>query len=274
MIPRLIAFARPLGLALALLTTLPVGRWVASPVSPADPGRSVLWYPVVGLLIGMLLASLAWLLSGVDAPLGAALVVVLWVVLTGALHLDGLADCVDAWFAGHGRDAPERTLAVMKDPAAGPMAVVALLLVLGLKGAAIAAIWSALWSSPASGYWWSPPLVGLLVVVPVLARLAAMLFMATTAYRRAQGLASALDAQLPRAAAWLVAGGGVAFVLVCAGPAAGVIMALGALFVSLGWRALWQRRIGGYTGDVVGGLIELVEVAVLVIAALWATPWV
>jgi adenosylcobinamide-GDP ribazoletransferase len=256
---RLIAFFQPLWLALGLLTTLPMGRLIATPVSAADSGRSVLCYPVVGLLIGTVLASAAAALQGVDAVLGAGLVIALWVLMTGALHLDGLADCVDALFAGHGRADPARTLAVMKDPAAGPMAVVALVLLLVLKSAALIALW---------------PQVGpVLLVVPLVARAAATLLMATTRYRRREGLASALALNLSRRDAGVVTAITVVLTLAFAAAACGLAVSLAALAVSLFWRGLWQRRIGGYTGDVVGALIELVEMAALVVVALGMAAW-
>ena len=125
---------QPFWLACALLTTLPVGSLVHTPVASRDSGRSVVCYPLVGLLIGLLVAGFAALLAGVHAGLAAVLTLAVWVALSGALHLDGLADA-RCLFAGH-RD-PERCLAVMRDPAAGPMAVVALVLLLLTKAAAL-----------------------------------------------------------------------------------------------------------------------------------------
>lgn len=100
--------------ALQFLTRLPV-RLRAAP-SEEELGRSLLFYPLVGLLIGMLLTTLAMAISaaGISDLLGAALVLAAWVVLTGGLHLDGLADSADAWSGGRGDR--ERTLAIMKDP--------------------------------------------------------------------------------------------------------------------------------------------------------------
>ncbi|WP_173644308.1 adenosylcobinamide-GDP ribazoletransferase, partial [Xanthomonas citri] len=82
--------------------------------------------------------------------LGAALLLSAWVWLTGALHLDGLADTTDAWVGGMGER--RRTLAIMKDPASGPMAVTAVVLVLLLKCAALASLLAqaptTLWLAP------------------------------------------------------------------------------------------------------------------------------
>jgi len=247
---------QPLWLALALLTTLPVAGLVRAPVTPAQQGRSVLCYPLVGLLLGGALALAAILLAGVTAPLGAALLLALWVGLTGALHLDGLADCTDAWFAGHreGHDDGQLSLQVMKDPAAGPMGVTALVLVLLLKFAALLALW--------------PRAAGALLAALVLARCAGLGLMLTTRYRRSSGLASAIDPNLP-----VVTALGIGALVLVAGAlawpvASWLVAVLAAAVCTCGWRAIWQRRIGGYTGDVVGGLIECVETTVLLVAAL------
>ncbi|WP_372867942.1 adenosylcobinamide-GDP ribazoletransferase, partial [Pseudomonas sp.] len=120
-------------IALQFLTRLPV-RLAAMP-SAQETGRSLLWYPVVGLLIGLLLLGVHYLLGDAPALLQAALLLVIWVGLSGGLHLDGLADSADAWAGGFGDR--ERTLAIMKDPRSGPMAVVVLVLLLLLKFVAL-----------------------------------------------------------------------------------------------------------------------------------------
>lgn len=120
---------RSLLVALQFLTRLPV-RLSAMP-TPEQFGRAVLCYPLVGVLIGVVLYAAALSLDGTPPLLQAALLLSLWVALSGALHLDGLADMADAWVGGLGDR--ERTLAIMKDPRSGPVAVVVLVLVLLLK---------------------------------------------------------------------------------------------------------------------------------------------
>ncbi|MEN0108439.1 MAG: adenosylcobinamide-GDP ribazoletransferase, partial [Pseudomonas sp.] len=165
----------PLLIAVQFLTSLPV-RLPGMP-SPQELGRSLLWYPLVGLLIGVLLYALNALLAGAPLLLHAALLVAAWVALSGALHLDGLADSADAWLGGFGDR--ERTLSIMKDPRSGPIAVVTLVLVLLLKFAAVVAL---LEQQSASA----------LLLAPWLARgLLPVLFM-TTPYVRAGGLGQAL----------------------------------------------------------------------------------
>ena len=126
----------PLLIALQFLTSLPI-RLPAMP-EPGQQGRSLLYYPVVGLLLGALLCLAAFVLDGAPPLLQAALLLTLWVALTGALHLDGLAYSADAWLGGFGDR--ERTLQIMKDPRSGPVAMEVLVLLLLLKFSALLAL--------------------------------------------------------------------------------------------------------------------------------------
>lgn len=232
-------------IALQFLTRLPV-RLPGMP-EPREIGRSLLWYPLVGLLIGVLLVGAAWLLDGQPTLLSAALLLALWVGLSGGLHLDGLADTADAWVGGYGDR--ERTLTIMKDPRSGPIAVVVLVVLLLLKFAALAAVLQA-------GQWL------LLVLAPWLARGMLPLLFMTTPYVRPGGLGQALAEHLPRRELplWLAAQGVAMLVL---GWSAWV--ALAAALVVFGWlRGRFLQRLGGTTGDTAGALVELVEVGVLV----------
>lgn len=243
---------QPFWLALAFLTTLPGNRYVNTPAAESDQGRSVACYPLVGLLVGVVLALLATFVFDAASPVGAALLLAIWVALTGALHLDGLADCCDAWAAGHGDS--ERILAVMKDAACGPIAVTVLLLTLLLQFASI------LTAGVAAA--------GLLLAALVMARIAAAVFMLMTDYQRDDGIAAAQAGQIPRQPVTVIAVVlGIAGLIVV-DPGVWLVLAGVTAIVTLMWRSAWQRRIGGYTGDVVGGLITCVETAVLVVGAL------
>lgn len=238
---------KPLLLALQFLTRLPVPG--VARIQPADWGRAVLFFPLVGLLIGGILAGLQALLSGSDFLLQAALLTVAWSALTGGLHLDGLADCADAWVGGHGDR--EKTLAIMKDPASGPMGVAALVLALLAKFAALAAL--------AKGH-----AVAALLVAPVLGRTALPALLLASPYARPGGLGEAMAQALPRKSAMVLLALVVAAVIV----AGGWKGALAAVVVFLLVRGAALRRLGGVTGDVLGAAVELTEAAVLVAWAL------
>ncbi|WP_448508303.1 adenosylcobinamide-GDP ribazoletransferase [Immundisolibacter sp.] len=240
------ALWRPLWLALAMLTTLPVPR--AHDPDPDVIGRAPLTYPLVGLLLGVLLIGASWALFDLPPLAGAAIVLTLWTLLTGALHLDGLADCADELLGGHAD--PQQRRAIMRDPHVGSAAVVALLLVTIGKFAGLAATLDHGNLLP-------------LLLAPVLARGAALALMCALPYASPGGMAEAITAQLPRQAGWLVVAL-VAGIALFAAPSALVIAALLAWLIGRG--AL--RRLGGASGDVYGAAIELIETAVLLTMAL------
>lgn len=240
---------QPFLIALQFLTSLPV-RLDGMP-EPHAVGRSLLYYPLVGLLLGAMLWLVGTVLENASAPLLAALLLTGWVALTGGLHLDGLADSADAWLGGFGDR--ERTLAIMKDPRSGPIAVVVLVLLLLLK---FVALWTLLAADQRLA----------LLLAPLLGRSALLGLFLTTSYVRPGGLGQALAEQMPRDTSRIVLGG---VVLVCLALGSNGWLALAAA-VGVGWllRRAMCRRIGGTTGDTAGALLELVECAVLVTLAL------
>lgn len=243
---------RPFLIAAQFLTRLPIPR--LNTITERDTGRSMLFYPLVGLIIGLLLAALLLVMGKAPPALQAALLLAVWVLITGGLHLDGLADSADAWVGGLGDR--ERTLAIMKDPNCGPAGGVAIVLVLLLKFAALDA-------AVVSGDWTA------LLLAPVLGRTAPPLLFLTTPYVRRQGLGSTLTGHLPRRTAALVTAATAAAILLSAGINAlwPVISATGVFALC---RAMMVRRIGGATGDTAGALVEITETAVLITAVLLA----
>ncbi|AXP04722.1 adenosylcobinamide-GDP ribazoletransferase [Pseudomonas fluorescens] len=236
----------PFWIALQFLSSLPV-RLPGMP-EPEQLGRSLLFYPLVGLLFGLLLWLLDALLAGTPSLLHAALLLSAWVLLSGGLHLDGLADSADAWLGGFGDR--ERTLLIMKDPRSGPIAVITLVLVLLLKFTALLAL-----IEQGQGL--------MLIIVPVLGRAALLGLFLTTPYVRTGGLGQALADHLPRRAGWWVLWVGALGCVLVAGWA-GIWALLVALAVFVGLRQMMLRRLGGCTGDTAGALLELLEMAVLV----------
>ena len=215
-------------------------------------GHAAAWFPVVGLALGLLLVGVDWASARVFPPLlSAVLTVAMWKTLSGGLHLDGLADCLDG-LAGRDR---EHRLAIMRDSRIGTFGAIGLVLVVVLAVAAVAAVppaerWRVLLASPAIGR----------AMPVVLARLFG------PARREGQGAAfiggvGATGALL----ALLVA---VAAALVALGPA-GVGALVLALAVAVGTGALLARRLGGLTGDVLGAAVELAELVVLLAAVGW-----
>jgi len=239
---------RSLLAAIGFLTRVPVP---ARFFDDASAHRvSLAWYPAVGLLIGGCVWACGWVLASSPPLLAAALLLAVWVGLTGALHLDGLADSADAWVGGLGDR--ERTLTIMKDPRSGPVGVVAVVLMLLLKFAALASL-----PRPDAALW----------LAPLLGRAVLTAALITTPYVRSGGLGSGLVGA-PRAAC-------VTGLLCTVALAASVgwhgLWALVAALAVFGlWRRACMRRLDGITGDTCGALAEMVEAAVLVTLALQA----
>jgi adenosylcobinamide-GDP ribazoletransferase len=267
--------------ALGLLTALPV-RVPRDEGLEAEPGRAMWAYPLAGAVIGLGLLVLGALLhvAGIDqkAPLlAAALVLVAWCALTGALHLDGWADCCDALFVPVTR---ERRLEILHDPRLGSFGGVGLVLLLLVK---LAAIQGLLAGAPAAGAPATRPAFGLLgtagggmplwpaaswplLVAPVVARWCMVLAAVAFPLARPDGMAAYFRRGAGRRE---VIVGGVVTGLVCAawGPAGLALWAVSAL-VTWALARLASARLGGLTGDVYGATAELVEVTALVIACL------
>jgi adenosylcobinamide-GDP ribazoletransferase len=238
---------RPLAIAMALLTRFPVARYGSGDAQAV--GRSVLWYPAVGLLVGLVLVGVCLLVQSAPAMVGAALATLVWCGMTGGLHLDGLSDSADAFIGSHGDAA--RALEIMKDPSAGPMGVVAVCVVLLVKFAALAAHISA-------ETWWP------IVAAPLLGRAAVIALLLDTPYVRPQGLGAVLAAHLPRGPGRIVLLGVIAAAAFLDSIPSLAVAGLVFLFL----RKLMMRTIGGTTGDTAGALVEVTEAAALTAATL------
>lgn len=239
---------KPFLVALQFLTCLPVS--LKTQPSEAQIGQSVLYYPFVGFMIGLCLVVLNALLGTVDPLVSAALLVTSWVLLTGGLHLDGLADSADAWVGGMGNR--EKTLAIMKDPNCGPIGVIALLLVLLLK-------FVALHSLILANEW----IVMLLACI--LARALIPLLFLTTPYARDQGLGLPFAVHQPHQLSIMISVAIPVFMLLCIeGIYFWILIAVILTFLFL--RHLMMQRLAGMTGDTAGALIEITETVVLLFA--------
>ena len=247
-------FLMPFRIALQFLTRLPV---TVAEYRTEHLRQSLYWYAAVGAVIGLLLLLTQIVLLQIlswDADLVVSvLVLVLWVMLTGALHLDGLADTADAWLGGQGDR--EKSLRIMKDPQCGPAGVVAIALVLLVKFSII------LYLQQHQQFMY-------LLVVPVAARSLVPLLFLTTPYVRAEGLGSPFSEGLERNA--IVPGLLFAIALGFLGNGLWWLVAmLLAALVFWGFRAWMMARLGGTTGDTAGALVEVLE-CTLLIACVWA----
>ena len=232
--------------AWAFLTRLPGG---AHPETDRDLGRSVPWFPVVGVVVGALSGAVYWALHGpLGAPLAAVLAVAVGAVATGCFHEDGLADTADA-LGGASR---ERRLEIMKDSRVGAFGVLALVLSTLVRVFAVSSLAA------------TDGLVAL-VVAHMLGRTMAVSLMAVGPAAAGTGLGHSYAAHLPRAwtAVAVVVSSAVAASLGLPGAVSLAAAASGAVLVGLiAWRAF-----GGVTGDVLGATEQVAEMAVLVSAA-------
>lgn len=240
-------FGRALITAFLFLTRLPMPR--LTNYEPKDSGRALPLFPLVGLVIGGLLTATAILLSGLlPAGVIAAIILSLWVLITGGLHLDGLGDSADGWLAGGDK---ERTLEIMKDPRSGSAAVIIIGCLLLLKFSALSAL-------IAEQNWWA------LCLAPVLSRAMALLLLLTTPYVSKNGIAKDFlkhafrqHMRISIGLSWIVA------VVILPLPQTLILMATVAILFT-GLRALMMKRLDGATGDTSGATIEIMEVAVLI----------
>ena len=238
-------------LALQFLTVIRLRRSAA--VEPRTLGESVTWFPVVGLLIGLVLVAVDWAARRLyGPPVTVALVLTAAVALTGALHIDGLADTADGVFGGH---TPEQRLAIMRDSRTGSFGVVAVVLALLL-------IYSSLLGmSDATRR-------GALLAASVLARSAMVVGIARFPYARGTGLGRLYKDNLPPHV--LLSTTVLSFVL------SALMLPLGGLFALLPLPAIAtamltgvcvSQRLGGLTGDVYGAIGVTTEVVIVLAVA-------
>lgn len=209
-----------------------------------DNGRAAVWYPLVGLVIGAL-TWLTWKVAiFVFSPLIAGVItLVIWVLLTGGLHLDGLADCCDGLFASV---TPERRLEIMKDPQVGAFGAIGLILILFLKAAALASL------SPVSS-------LGILLATS-LARWC-VLPAGLLPLARPSGMGSDFAAGFQRS--FILWGALIPLALAIMLGRRAMLSSVAGLGAAASVLWLAKSRLGGVTGDVFGMLVEIVETVVL-----------
>jgi adenosylcobinamide-GDP ribazoletransferase len=205
---------------------------------------------VVGVALGGSLALASLALDRLAPPAVAGmLLVALWVALTGGLHLDGLADTADGLGGGWTRD---RALAIMRDGRSGPYGVTAIVLVLGLKAVSLASLPDGLVSRT-------------LLAATVLGRTGPLLMVRLCPPARAEGAGHSFAAGAPLPG---LLAGGLLTMAVCWITLGhwGLLPLATAILATWGLAVVLRRRLGGFTGDTLGALVEAIEAAVLIVA--------
>lgn len=239
--------------AASFLTRLPFRR--RREAFAGELARAGWAFPLVGAVVGIAGFLAWWIASALEvAPLAAALVAVLATVLiTGALHEDGLADTADGLGGGSDRDGK---LAIMRDSRSGTYGVLAIVFSIALRAAALGTIID------------TGAALAALVAAHSLGRGALPVVMRWLAPAREDGLGAAAGRPSATVAA-VAAGIAIAIVLLSFGLGAGIAALLWAALVMALIAALARRQIGGYTGDVLGAIEQGGEIVMLLAASSW-----
>ncbi|MGR3617906.1 MAG: adenosylcobinamide-GDP ribazoletransferase [Roseovarius sp.] len=233
-----------LRLALGLLTRLPLPGEV-----DLTRGAAASWaWPVAGLAVALAGGIGIWLTSALPVGLSAAAGLAVMILVTGAMHEDGLADTADGLWGGWDR---ARRLEIMKDSRIGTYGVIALIL-------SLLARWSLLVALIGAGAFWPA-----LVAAALLSRVPMVFVMAMLDPARPGGLSRAVG-QPPLGAAWgALALALIPALLLCGGAAVWAV--IGIALLTLGIAAIAQAKIGGQTGDILGASQQLAEIAALAV---------
>lgn len=235
--------------AIRFLTIIPIPGRLGT--AESDLSGSLAYFPVAGLLIGLLAAGVAQLLWAVFPALPAAVLTVFFLVaISGGLHMDGLCDTADGFFSSRPR---ARILEIMRDSRVGAMGVMAIIFITFLKIAALASINREILSAA-------------VILMPLAGRCALLLSMAVLPYVRPEGgLATIFYSRSSRIALF-----GLAVLLAAgwllAGPA-GLLVSAGSMVSVLVFAVYCRYKIGGSTGDTLGAACELAETMVALVFA-------
>jgi adenosylcobinamide-GDP ribazoletransferase len=248
MIPLAAREARAVWAAAMFFTRLPLPSLPV--LLPEDEGRATAWWPLIGIGCGALVAGVWWLAAhllpgGVAVGLGLAA----GLLFTGALHEDGFADVCDGFGGGRTR---ERVLEIMRDSRVGAYGAVGIVMLLGLKWQAMAAL---------------PPglLPAVVIAAHALSRGAALGITATLPYARSDGRPA--QRMTGVSGARLAAAAVVALAPLLLLPLAARAACLAVALAAWGGCTLWfRRRLAGYTGDCLGAAQQIAELGILLAA--------
>jgi adenosylcobinamide-GDP ribazoletransferase len=237
--------------ALGYFTRVPVPRWVG--YEPHYLNAAARYFPLVGALVGgtgalFYLAALRVFPAGVSVLLSMATTL----LLTGAFHEDGLADCCDAFGGGYTR---EDVLRIMHDSRIGAFGAIALVIALALKWQTLAAL------PPLRAAW-------LMIAAHAASRACAISYLATLDYVRAEGKAKPVAQRMTSGALILAAVSGLPWLFWpdwrAGCTALAVLVVLRVLLARY-----FVRRIGGYTGDCLGLAQQVFEIAIYLTGLAW-----
>jgi adenosylcobinamide-GDP ribazoletransferase len=236
--------------AIRFLTIVPI------PGGDALPGRAAAFFPLVGALMGAAGAGV-FLLAKTAFPISIAALatVAFWMMISGILHEDGLADVADAVRAGRSR---ERMLAILKDSRIGTYGAAAVLL-------SVLARWQAL------EFLATTRVVEVLIASQAVPR-AAMVAMAWCSRPAGSGLGLALASTLTTPSALVAMAQGAAAALLC-GWRPGLVMIAGSVLIVQAARGWFYRRLGGVNGDCLGFTEQVLETFVLLMFACGSCRW-
>ena len=223
--------------------------------TPEELGRSAPYFPLVGLIIGLILAGLSWLLRLVLPPtLVNALIIVALVIITGALHLDGFADTCDG-IAGH-KEVEDRWR-VMRDSRAGAFGIVGIVLLLLVKYVSLSSIPETL-------------MMATLLFMPMVSRWAMVYAIFVYPYARPSGMGRLFKqgTRWPRFMVATIITVVVAVVLIPIFRLSGVMVILGVWVITAIFAAYLKNKFSGLTGDTYGAINEVAEVSTLILIVL------
>jgi adenosylcobinamide-GDP ribazoletransferase len=231
-------------IALQFLTVLPIK--IKSEIAQKDFGGSLLYFPAVGMLIGLLLAGMVLLLGFLPGPVVGVLILIVSIVITGGIHLDGFADTCDGFY---GKWPKEKILEIMRDSRIGTMGAAGVVCLLLLKFTLIVSI-------PENVLWKQ------LIMMMVFARWSQVLACYTSDYAREEGkgkyfVSHARKASLFAGSVFTV----ILFLLLMRFK--GIVLFVPSFAGILLFINYAKKKIGGMTGDTIGATSEIAEIAVL-----------
>lgn len=235
---------KPFLIALQFLTIFPIK--IKTEIKPEDFGKSLLFFPLVGLIIGLVMFYAAFAFNLLPALMQGSLLILLEIILTGGLHIDGFADTCDGFYGFRSR---EKALEIMRDSHSGVMAIIGVACLLLLK-------FSLFVSMPIT------VLCKTLIAMCVFSRWAQVLACYKTAYPRQDGKAKPFIEHV-RFKDVFSAGVFVFILFISLLRLKGIIIFVLAFALILAFKQYVQKRIGGMTGDTIGATNEIAEAGVL-----------